>query len=60
MDILFCYAPGIFNFCPILVLAILKSYATDAGFVATAIDLNIEIYNKIPRHPEQRRHTAFV
>jgi len=54
MDILFCSAPGTFSSRPTLAPAILKSCAEAAGFVATAIDLNIEIYNQITKHPKQK------
>jgi len=54
MDILFCSAPGTFSSRPTLAPAILKTCATNAGFTAMALDLNIEIYNQILRHPRQK------
>lgn len=54
MDILFCSAPGIFSSRPTLAPAILKACSTNAGFTAMAVDLNIEIYNQIIRHPKQK------
>lgn len=54
MDILFCSAPGTFSSRPTLAPAILKACATNAGFTAMALDLNIEIYNQIRRHPRQK------
>jgi len=54
MDILFCSAPGTFSSRPTLAPAILKACATNAGFDSMAIDLNIEIYNQILRHPRQK------
>lgn len=54
MDILFCSAPGTFSSRPTLAPAILKACASDAGFDSVAIDLNIEIYNQIRRHPRQK------
>jgi hypothetical protein len=53
MDILFCSAPGTFSSRPTLAPAILKACANNAGFTAMALDLNIEIYNQIQRHPRQ-------
>jgi len=54
MDILFCSAPGTFSSRPTLAPAILKACATNAGFNSMAMDLNIEIYNQIHRHPRQK------
>ena len=54
MDILFCSAPGTFSARPTLAPAILKACATKAGFDSMALDLNIEIYNQILRHPRQK------
>ena len=54
MDILFCSAPGTFSSRPTLAPAILKACATNAGFTATAVDLNIEIYNLLRNHPRQK------
>jgi hypothetical protein len=54
MDILFCSAPGTFSSRPTLAPAILKACATNAGFNATVIDLNIEIYNQMRNHPRQK------
>ena len=54
MDILFCSVPGTFSSRPTLAPAILKACATNAGFTAMALDLNIEIYNQIRRHPRQK------
>jgi hypothetical protein len=54
MDILFCSAPGTFSSRPTLAPAILKACATKAGFNARALDLSIEIYNQIRRHPRQK------
>jgi len=54
MNILFCSAPGTFSARPTLAPAILKACAVEAGFVATAIDLNIEVYNQINKHPKQK------
>jgi Radical SAM superfamily len=54
MDILFCSAPGTFNLRPTLAPAVLKACATNAGFTAMALDLNIEIYNQIKQNPKQK------
>jgi len=54
MDILFCSVPGTFSSRPTLAPAILKACATRAGFDAVAVDLNIEIYNQILKHPKQK------
>ena len=54
MDILFCSAPGTFSSRPTLAPAILKACANNAGFNTMALDLNIEIYNQIQRHPKQK------
>jgi hypothetical protein len=54
MDILFCSAPGTFSSRPILAPAVLKACANNAGFSAQALDLNIEIYNQILKHPRQK------
>lgn len=54
MNILFCSAPGTFSARPTLAPAILKACVVEAGFVATAIDLNIEVYNQINKHPKQK------
>jgi len=54
MDILFCSAPGTFSSRPTLAPAILKACAANAGFNATAVDLNIEIYNLLCNHPRQK------
>jgi hypothetical protein len=54
MDILFCSSPGTFSSQPTLAPAILKAAATGAGFTAMAVDLNIEIYNQLLRHPRRK------
>ena len=54
MDILFCSAPGTFSSRPTLAPSILKACATNAGFDAVALDLNIEIYNQILANPRQK------
>jgi hypothetical protein len=54
MDILFCSAPGTFSPRPTLAPAILKACVTNAGFQAKALDLNIEVHNRIRAHPRQK------
>lgn len=54
IDIVFCSAPGTFSSRPMLAPALLKACATKAGFDAMAVDLSIEIYNKIRGHPKQK------
>jgi len=54
MDILFCSAPGTFSSRPTLAPAILKACASNAGFDAMAIDLNIEIRNQILKNPRKK------
>ena len=50
LDILICSAPGVFSDQPTLAPALLKSCAMSAGFSCRAIDLNIEVYNRIKLH----------
>lgn len=47
LDILICSAPGVFSDQPTLAPALLKASVTSAGFNCRAIDLNIEVYNRI-------------
>lgn len=51
MSILFCSVPGTLSNDPVLAPAILKACAEQAGFPATALDLNIEIVNQIKTNP---------
>jgi hypothetical protein len=50
MNILFCSVPGTLTNDPILAPAVLKACAESAGFGATALDLNIEIVNRIQNY----------
>ena len=58
-DILFCSAPGTFTFRPILAPAILNACAKSAGFNSTAIDLNIEIVNRMWANPNRKHIENF-
>ena len=52
-DILFCSVPGTFDCRPTLAPAVLKSCVTNAGYQGCAIDLNIEVINRVNQNPKK-------
>ena len=59
MDILLCSVPGTFSDRPPLNLAVLKACALQAGFLATTMDLNIEVVNQINANPRRKELELF-
>jgi hypothetical protein len=60
IDILFASVPGTITQRPILAPALLKACAKASGFDAQAIDLNIEVMNKIEQSPRREDLEKFL
>jgi radical SAM superfamily enzyme YgiQ (UPF0313 family) len=59
LDVLFCSAPGTFSSKPTLAPAILNACAKLSGFKSTAIDLNIEVINRVAVNPNRQHIENF-
>ena len=55
IDILFAAVPYIDNAEPIMAPGLLKAVATAEGFSSVALDLKIEIYRRLQKHPSKTK-----